>query len=238
METAFEKVKDKKKSLYVWILSNLGDMYGHAGRVEEAYKAYLDVLKKDPSNLYCLKGIAWIAWSHDNNAAEAKRVLEFILSQTEMPELRLLLAEICAAGGDEKSSQQWRDSFVKLVSAPAYGGMYNKYLIELYSNSASLAPGALPLAKAELENRFTPETNDWLAWAYYNLGETDKAWEIARYNVYKKTFEPDAVMHTAYIFAAKGKKAEAKEMLKECLESSFEIGPVAVKEIKEKIKSL
>lgn len=49
MEQAFEKIKTRKKSLYCWALSNLADMYGHAGRVEESYQAYLKVLQKDSS---------------------------------------------------------------------------------------------------------------------------------------------------------------------------------------------
>ncbi len=238
MEQAFDKVKDKKKSLYIWTRSNLADMYGHAGRVEEAYAAYLDVLKKDPANLYCLKGIAWIAWSHDNNGTEAKRILQFILAQTEMPDLKLLLAEICEAEGDEAGKRKWEKDFLTTIAKPGYGGMYNKYLIGLYNQDKELSAKALPIAEAELKNRFTPETNDWLAWTYYNQGQIDKAYAISKQYVYNKTFEPDAVLHTAYIFAANGNKAEAKAMLKECLGSSFEIGPLTTKEIKAKLETL
>ncbi len=106
MEKAFEKVKDKNKNLYSWVLSNLSDMYGHAGRVEEAYNGYISVLKKDPANLYCLKGIAWIAYSHDNNTTEAKRILQFILSQTQMPDLKLMLAEIAETEGNKEEKQK------------------------------------------------------------------------------------------------------------------------------------
>lgn len=45
-------------------------------------------------------------------------------------------------------------------------------------------------------------------------------------------------MHTAFIYAAIGKKEEAKEMFKECLTSSFELGPVATREIELKLQSL
>ena len=45
-------------------------------------------------------------------------------------------------------------------------------------------------------------------------------------------------MHTAFIYADSGKKKVAKEMLQECLDSSFELGPVASKVIKDKLASL
>lgn len=238
METAFEKIKNKKKSLYCWTLSNLGDMYGHAGRVEDAYKAYLDVLKKDPSNLYCLKGIAWIAYSHDGNNGAARQILNFILSQTKMPDLKLMLADIAGSEGDIQVKKQLLHEFVNDISQPGYGGMYNKYLIHLYNDDLEQSNTAITIAEKELKNRFTPETCDWLAWSYYNNGDKKKAMDYAKAYVYKRTFEPEALMHTAFIFADNGRKDEAKLLLKECLQADLELGPSAMKKIKEKLNSL
>lgn len=238
MEDAFEKVKEGKKSLYCWTLSNLADMYGHAGRIEDAYESYLAVLKKDSANLYCLKGIAWIAYSHDNNTADAKRILKSILTQTEMPELKLFLAEIAESEGDEMEKNKLLHEFITAVTSTGYGNMYNKYLIELYASELKQHNNAHLLAQKELKNRFTPETCDWIAWVYYNKGDIKKAFEYASTHVYKRTFEPQATMHTAFIYAAIGKKEEAKEMFKECLTSSFELGPVATREIELKLQSL
>lgn len=238
MEEALEKVKEKNKSLRQWAQSNLADMYGHAGRINEAYKGYMEVLKADPANLYCLKGIAWIAYSNDNNYAEAKRILHFILSQTKMPDLKLLLAEIAEAEKDPAEKNKLLEEFVSDVSKPGYGDMYNKYLISIYAEDLDDKARAVSLAEKEMKNRFTPETCDWLAWAKFNNGDMDGAFETAKSHVYKHTYEPDALMHTAFIYAAKGRKTEAREMLNECLQSSFELGPVAVKQVKEKLGSL
>lgn len=238
MEQAFEKVKDKKPSLYCWSLSNLADMYGHAGRIKDSYNAYINVLKKDSSYIYALKGIAWIAYSHDNNTAEAKRILQHILSQTKMPDLWLTLAEIEEWGGDVTKKKEYINLFLKEVERPEYGAMYNKYLINIYTTEFPDLNKALLLAEKEVESRPTPETFNWLAWVHYNKGDSDKAYMLAKNHVYKQTFEPDAVLNTALIFAANGKKEEAKQMLEECLESSFEIGPVTTKQIKEKLASL
>jgi hypothetical protein len=238
METAFKKVKDKKTSLYCWTLSNLGDMYGHAGRLKEAYQSYITVLKKDPSNLYCLKGIARIAWLHDNNPAEAKRILNFLLSQTSMPDLKLILSEICLSEGNKKEALQFSESFVKTVANPQYGAMYNKYLIGLYNDSYNQPAKALALAQNEIKNRATPETYDLLAWSFYKTGNINEALTISSNYVYNKTFEPGALMHTAFIYAAAGKKEDAKRLLTDCKESSFELGPIAAKKIENVIAEL
>ncbi len=238
MEKAFLKIENKNKDLTCWALSNLGDMYGHAGRIQESYQSYLNVLQMDPSNLYCLKGIAWIAYSHDGNTAEAKRILDYILTQTEMPDLKLVLAQIAESEGNTAEKQRLLNEFVATVTKPGYGDMYNKYLIEIYSEEWKEYDRALVLAEKELQNRFTPETCDWVAWTLFNKGDLPKALEYAKGHVYKRTFEPGAVMHTAFIYAANGNNQEAKKMLEECLESSFELGPVATLQLKEKLRTL
>lgn len=238
MEAAFEKVKNKKKGLYCWALSNLADMYGHAGKIKESYKAYLDVLKKDPSNLYCLKGIAWIAYSREGNTAAAKLILQYILSQTNIPELKLVLAEIAESENNSNEKNKRVNEFLSDMQNPAYGAMYNKYLIEVYNEHTRQYNKAISLAGNELKNRFTPETCDWLAWTYFRNGDKKKAFEYAKAYVYKRTFEPDALMHTAFIYADNGRKEEAEKMLKECLESNFELGPVTTRQIREKLRSL
>lgn len=130
------------------------------------------------------------------------------------------------------------NEFVSTVTKPGYGDMYNKYLIEIYTEELKDYDKAFSLAEKELRNRFTPETCDWMAWTYYKKGELVKALEYSKSYVHKMTFEPDATMHTAFIYAANGKKEEAKRMLEECLESSFELGPVATRLVKEKLQTL
>ena len=238
MEEAATIVKEKRKSSYIWTLSNLADMYGHAGRIKESYQSYLKVLEMDSANLYCLKGIAWIAFSHDKNTAEAKRILNFILSQTNMPDLNLTLAEIAEWEGDEKSKIEYIRKFTEVVTKPGYGAMYNKYLIHLYIEDLKDYDKALALASHEIESRPTPESYNWLASIYFNRGETEKAFQIIKDNVYKRTFEPDAMMNAGFIYAAAGKKDDAKKILTECIESSFELGPAATEKIKEKLRDL
>jgi len=238
MEQAFEKVKHDRKDLYCWTLSNLGDMYGHAGRVADSYNAYLEVLRKDSCYIYALKGIAWIVYSHDQNAEEAKRIYEYLLSQTIMPEIYLALSEIAGWEGNNEKKMQYIEKFIRQVEIPAYGDMYNKYLIQLYTEEVKDLDKALSLAKAEVAHRATPETYDWLAWVYYNRGDKKQANSIASNYVYKRNFEPDALLHTALIFSETGKKGKARTMLEQCMESKFEMGPEKTKFVKKELNSL
>jgi tetratricopeptide (TPR) repeat protein len=238
MEQAFEKVKDANvKSVYCWALSNLGDMYGHAGRIKDSYKAYLQVLEKDPSYLYALKGIAWIAYSHDKNTAEAKRILNFILSQTDMPDLYLTLAEIEEFEGNKEAAEKYVSKFLTAMQNPAYGEMHNKYLVEVYASQNRIEE-AFQIANKEVANRPTPETYSWLSWMYLLKGEKAKALSIYQQHVAERSFEPEVLYKGALVLSANNKKAEAKKLFEECLNASYELGPVMTEEIRKEMDKL
>ena len=238
MEQAFLKVKNGKKELYCWALSNLADMYGHAGRIKDAYDAYLAVLERDNSYLHALKGIAWIAFSHDKNTTEAARIYKYILSEKKAPELLLVLAEMEEWRQNEELKKDYIQQFLREMKDPCYGNMYNKYLLSVYTDEMQDFERALRIAENETHERPTPETYDWLAWTYFARNETANALGIINNFVYKRNFEPTALWHMATIFASVGKTAKAKELLQECLKYSFELGPLKTKRIKEQFNKL
>ena len=210
-------------------------MYGHAGRVKEAYKNYIDILKIDSNYLYALKGIAWISFSHDHNTQEAKRILHYILSQTNLPDLYLLLAEIADWEKNKPEKDKCINKFLSIVENPSYGNMYNKYLITIYTTEKNDFDRALAIAEKEVNSRPTPETFDWLAWVYYKKGDVAKAYELINKNVIGKTFEPNSLLRIAYILKSHGDSQRSDKIFKECLSSSFELGPMTTAEIKNQL---
>jgi tetratricopeptide (TPR) repeat protein len=232
MEIALEQsnVSGKKENI-LWSKSNLADMYGHAGRIKDAYKNYLEVLSVDSTYLYALKGIAWIAYSHDKNTEEAKRIIEYISRQANMPDHYLILAEIAEWEGDLEMKKQCITNFITEVEKPVYGNMYNKYLITIYTEDLKNFDKAMAIAEKEVNCRPTPETYDWLAWVYYQQGDVHKAYDLIEKFVLGKTSEPDALLHAAIVQNEYGKKSDAKKILIECKESSFELGPLTTQKI-------
>lgn len=238
METALDLVKNKKKSLYCWTLSCLADMYGHDGRPEAAYNAYLAVLEKDPAYLYALRGIAWIAFSHDRDSRAALKIIHYLQRQTSMPDLWLLKAEILEWEDDLAGRSDCVQQFLAATAHPANGDMYNKYRILLYVDEMADQDKALALAEREVDSRPTPETFDWLAWVFYKKGEIRKALQISQEKVYRHTGSPEAMYHTAIIFAAADLKQEALALFQECTAAYFELGPLKEKMIREQIRQL
>ena len=230
MEQAQEiAISRKSKQLQLWTTSNLGDYYGHAGRVEDAYKAYLNTLELDPENAYALKGIAWIVFAHENNPTESLRIINFLESRSKTPDYLLLKAECLEAQGKTTEANKALQAFYTKVQNPDYGIMYRTHTINLLLDANPQQ--ALLLAKEEVLSRKTPETYHLLAYAHLKNGNKAKALELCKNNVEGKTFEPDALLHMALIYKALDMQEEVNSLKKELLSAAFEIGPSAFQKV-------
>lgn len=236
MEKAYERIKNNK-ILSQWALSNLADMYGHAGRVEKAYATYLDVLRINPLHDHALKGIAWICFSHDGNFRDARQIINTLATRRFMPESHLILAMIDEMEGNEPEKKYHLEKFKSLVSRAGYNAMYNRYLalVEAEEFNPQLARS---IAEQEIANRPTPESYDLLAWAYYNQKDFETALNIGTRKVKGQTLEPDALYHLGMIYLANDNRELAKVYLNQALESEFELGPSISERIKFALRNI
>ena len=237
MEQAFEEVKNNP-ALWLWTKSNLGDMYGHANRFRDSYRSYLDVLAKDPHYYHALKGIAWLAFSHDKDVAGAKRIVLYLQQQHPVPDYDLLLAEFAEFEGDDIAKDRYLQTYMSATQNPLYGGMYNKYTFGLLIDDLHNPERALHIAQREVSNRPTPEAYCWLSWAYCQNGDSQQGMQTARHYVENKCFEPGAAYYLGLIYKAGGNTVIAKKYLKAAKESSFELGPVVSKHIDQLLANL
>ncbi len=220
------------KALKIWTYSNLGDYYGHAGRIEDSYQHYLKTLQLQPDNAYAKKGIAWIIYSYEGNTNEANRILDAVMKNHAVPDYYLLKAEMAEFEKDSNKATANEEQFIKAVETSDYGAMYNAYLIEYYADKNP--DWSLEIAQKELQNRATPETYHLLALAQLKNGAKEQALETIEKHVEGKTFEPMAQYHSALVYKANGLENKVKPLKSELLEASFELGPV----LTEKIESL
>lgn len=235
--TFMEKAKqiavlNENKSLKIWTYSNLGDLNGHAGNIQKSYDYYLKTLAIEPNNSYALKGIAWIAFSHEKNTKEALRIVNNISRKHQTPDFYLFKAQIAEYDNNMTLKNQNLKNYFNMLSTINYGAMYNKYNTLLYAENKNTAAKALEIAKIEIAHRPTPDSYDLLAWSYYNLGEIDKALEIAQKYVAGKSFEPKLNYHLATIYKANNMKSKIPLIKEDLLKSTFELGPNLEKQIK------
>ncbi|WGK64294.1 tetratricopeptide repeat protein [Croceiramulus getboli] len=230
MEKARDRAEDSQdRTLRLWTYTNLADYYGHANRINESCNHYLKALAIDSSYAYAKKGLAWIAYAHDDRPEEALRILDEILQSHRAPEYYLLQAEIAEYLGDQDKAQQANEQFLSMTSNPAYGSMYATYHIERLLKSDP--PKALSLAEDEVRQRATPETYHLLALAQLANGQLELALETVVTKIDGKTFEPLAQWTMAQVYKANGMHEKADTLKSELLAASYELGPLTVKEI-------
>ncbi|MFV5699293.1 tetratricopeptide repeat protein [Flavobacterium sp. ZT3R17] len=223
--------KEDNKVLKIWSYSNLGDFYGHAGRIQESYDSYLKTLAIDPNYSYALKGIAWIVFSHERNTVEAKRIVEAIEVTHNTPDFYLLKSQIAQFEGNKKAEISNRNAYFSMLQKNNYGAMYNKYNVLIYADDKQTASKALEIAKIEIDHRPTPDSYDLLAWSYLNLGENKKALEIAQKHVVGQSFEPKVQYHLAMIYKSNKEADKVLSIKKELLSSVYELGPNLEKKV-------
>lgn len=223
--------KFDNKYLLSWTYSNLGDMYGHAGNIEESYKHYIKTLKIDPNNSFALKGLAWIAFSHEKNTSEAKRIIDVVSKKHNSPDFYLLKAEIAEFEKDFASQEIYLKKYFNTLKSKNYGVMYNKYNGFLYADDNNTLNKTLAIANEEIANRPTPQSYDLLAWYYYKKGDVKQALKIANEHIVNKSFEPEVLYHLACIYKANNEINQIKSIKKELQASVYELGPNMVTKI-------
>ena len=235
MEKAKEvAILNENKALKIWTYSNLGDLNGHAGEIQKSYDYYLKTLELEPNNSYAMKGIAWIAFSHERNTFEANRIIDKISKTHHTPDFYLLKAQIAEFEKDTVAKNENLTAYFQMLESINYGAMYNKYNALIYADDKNTAAKALEIAKIEIAHRPTPDSYDLLAWSYYNLGDSKKALEIAEKYVVGKSFEPQLNYHLATIYKANNKNDNIVPIKVELLNSIYELGP----NMEQKISSL
>lgn len=217
--------KENNKVLKIWSYSNLGDFYGHAGKIQESYDSYLKTLALDPNYSYALKGIAWIVFSKERNTKEANRIIDAITSTHNTPDFYLLKSQIAQFEGNKSEEIKNKNAYFSMMEKNNYGAMYNKYNVLIYADDKQSTSKALEIAKIEVNHRPTPDSYDLLAWSYLNIGQNKKALEIAQNHVIGKSHEPKVQYHLAMIYKANNLAQKATPIKKELLSSLYELGP-------------
>lgn len=232
MERARAKAElAKNRELMLWSYTNLGDYYGHAGRIQDSYIQYLKALQIDADNAYAKKGIAWIVFSNDKNAVEAIRILDSVTKTYNAPDYFLLKSEIADYMGDDLIRTKNLDQYFARVKNEMYGDMYNAYNLGLYINETKQFDKAVLLAQTEVNNRPTPESYSWLGYSYLKNGELNKAVEVMDEHVYGKTFEPALLFQAAEVFKANGEEEKVAALKGELIGALYELGPNMEKQV-------
>lgn len=207
-------------------LSNLADLYLHNGDLQNAFTSYRTSIYLNAADLHSITGIGWIALVHDKNDSLAEKIFLFVHSQTKSPDPLFKLVQTMEARGDSISAIKYAREFEKQVTQPAYGNMYNKYLIEIYTGILNEPYKAVTLAQRELSNRTTPQTYAWYAWALFADHKSAEAYNIYQQHVSGKPLEGLELYWMGKLMQELKKGYNARQFFDAAMKNEYDLSPV------------
>ncbi len=231
---AMQKAVDnagQDKSLALSALSNVGDLYLHAGMMNEAYKTFVTCINANPADMHSMMGIGWIALIKDNNPVLANKIFQFVATKTASPDPLFKLMAVAEYTKDSMAQLKFAKAFEQKVADPLYGNMYNKYLIQLYTGILNSPSKAVAIAKGELLNRATPQTYVWYVWALINNQQQEEAFNIYEKNVAGKPLESLELYWMGKMMRSLNKGYNANQFFKEANKNNFELNPSVVNDL-------
>ncbi|MGB0839871.1 MAG: tetratricopeptide repeat protein [Chitinophagales bacterium] len=221
----------KQQNQLNWLYTNLGDFYGHAGKIDWSAKYYLKSLAINPADWYAMKGLAWIRYSNDDCPEDALSILEKIGTQSQDPGITLLKAEILTYTANVEKAENIYAQIKTKVSSTAYGDMYNAFLCDYYLQTQNNAK-AMQIAKREIEQRAVPVSYSLLAQVLYAQNQIEEAQTVSQEYIWHKSFEPSVLLPQLTFFQNNSSEYIC-EIAADLREARFELGPIQIQEIPE-----
>ena len=217
-------------------LSNEADLYLHNGKPQNAYDIYRESIRLTAADMHSIMGIGWIALVHDKNDSLAEKIFRFVQTKTKLPDPVFKLTQTAGAREDSNLETKYAREFELLVSDSRYGNMYNKYLIELYTGILHQPEKAEAIAKRELLNRNTPQTNAWYVWALFTNNKKDEAYKTFLEKVSGKPLEGLELYWMGKLMLGLGKGYNAQQFFKVAWKNRYDLSPGIVKDLKKNLE--
>lgn len=227
MEAAVRNAGDNT-ALWQIATSNLADLHLHAGRPQQALQGYIQSLRRDPSDLHSILGIGWIALMHDGNDRLAERIFSWATTKTALPDPIMKLMAVAEYRNDQQAIQHYAVQFVQKATIPAYGGMYNKYLIPICANVLKQPKVAVSIAQSELLHRNTPQTQAWYAFALMQDGQQAASEKVYKESISSKPLEGLEQFYMAQLTKASGNAYAAKKYIQYAKENKYDLSPMMI----------
>lgn len=214
-------------------LSNEADLNLHNSNLKRAAELYMESIQLSSADLHSMMGLGWIALVNDGNDTLAEKIFKFVQTKTKAPDVLYKLSLVAQQRSDTAQQIAYAQQFENTVSLPAYGNMYNKYLLDLYTGILNNPAKAEGLAAKELLNRRTPQTYAWYVYALYRNNKLAEADKIYQSQVSGKPLEGLELYWMGKYMEALNKNYNAKQYFEAAYKNRFDLGPGKMKELGE-----
>jgi hypothetical protein len=224
---------DQNKDLQQAAYANLGTLYLNHGQFGKAKDNYLATLAIDAANVHAITGLAKIAALHDKNYDLARALIQKTAQLHLSPEAYYQLMHIATGQGNKAWAQQMAQQFVNEASKPAYGNMYNKYLVEIYSAVWPNSQKLMAVAQSEINNRNTATAHTWYSLALLQNKQHTAAMQHHKKHVAGQPLEANELYYSALLHKNNNNLQLAKKYAQQAMKTEAELSPVYIKSIKQ-----
>ena len=217
-------------------LSNAGDLYIHNGDLQKAADTYKECIHLNSIDFHSILGLGWIALVHDKNDTLAEKIFKFVQSKNKLPDATFKLYQMAQGRGDKTLEKKYAEDFIAKSTDTIYGHMYNKYVIEIYTGILNQHAKAEELAKNELNNRTTPQTYAWYAYALFINNKKDEAYKVFQHYVSGQPLEGLELYYIGVMMKGIGKGYDANEFFKAADKNKYDLSPDMAKDLKAELE--
>lgn len=223
---------------WAWTLTHLGHLYFNRGDLTAAANIYEQVLAAKAHYPYALGGQARVA-AAQGNPAEAIAIYQPLAERLPLPEFIIALGELYEATGQPDAARQQYGLVGVIQQLNAAAGMNVDLEMALFSASHGEDPiAAVQQARAAYAERPTIYAADTLAWALYQQGEYQEAWQYSQEALRLETKEAMLHFHAGMIAAKLGNTEATRTHLNTALEINPHFSPLYVPVIQDALAEL
>ena len=213
-------------------LSNAADLYIHAGNLQKAATLYKECIQMNSADYHSITGLGWIALVGDKNDSLAEQIFKFVHTKSKLPDPLFKLYQMAQGRGDSVLETKYASEFAARATDTVYGNMYNKYLIEIYTGILHEPAKAEILAKKELSNRNTAQTNAWYAFSLFCNHKNEEAYKVYQQSVSGKPLEGLELYWMGKLMQGLAKGYNAQEFFKAANKNYYDLSPAMQADLK------
>ncbi len=213
-------------------LSNAADLYIHAGELQKAGDLYKQCIRMNSADYHSITGLGWIALVHDKNDSLAEQIFQFVHTKSKLPDPLFKLYQMAQGRGDSVLEAKYASEFAARATDTIYGNMYNKYLIEICTGILHDPAKAEILAKNELSNRNTAQTNAWYAFSLFCNHKNEEAYKVYQQSVSGKPLEGLELYWMGKLMQGLAKGYNAQEFFKAANKNYYDLSPAMQADLK------
>lgn len=222
-----------------WAKVMLGSFYFKTGELEKAEKSYEQALQTFKDHYLAIEHLAEV-YVAKGDYQKAASLYERALELNPKPHFYLELGEVYEKLGRPQKSKELYGKAEARYKEYAESGIkgHSRELVLFYAEKNINLDLALELAKGDSEDTEDIYAYDTLAWAYYKVGNFDKAKDAMSKALRLGTRDAVLYYHAGVIYHKLGKKEEAKKYFDLVLATNPFFDKEAVNEVRYALNEL